>query len=691
MKISVSNKSLFLGGLALKIFFAFFCFSIPLQQWFKPFLDMFLNTGFNNPYELAIGHGMKDSFPYPSAMLYILTPFAMLSKLFEDSPQVSAVMFKTPLLLADIGIFFILKSWLSKLQERKLIYLYWFSPVIIYINYMHTQLDVIPIFLLLLSVFFMIKERENYSAIALALALATKTSVVIVLPFIFSYLVLTQYPLKQIFLYFLLIVVVFLLVNSLYILDPSFISMVFANTSQSKALEAYLPLGDYKFYLVPACLILLFLKSLLIKSYNKDIFIMFLGFSFSVILLFTLPMPGWYYWIIPFFSYFYAKNSTRAVFLFIALQFSYILFFLINVKSDYLNLLTYLYPNLPLLGSVYVLLEKMHLNTDLMMQVSFTFMQTILLLNTVWIYRRGLKSYSKHKITSSSFMIGLGGDSGVGKTSLSDALQCIFSQKKMTILRGDDMHKWQRGDNNWKNFTHLDPKANHLHKEVSMLSRLKKGRSVDRRSYDHSNGMFTEEKVIKPANIILFEGLHPFYLSAQRALYDLKIFIKPEHSLAKHWKISRDIKKRNYTKETIIEQIENRVGDSEKYILQQSKFADILIEPCPMSDIAVLGEDSYFNILYKVTLPNAVFFEIFFDYLSQVKGMVIEHNYNDVETQSIVFSSEHLNEIDLTPVTRYLEEKMQDIGINNVKWPVGGIGVLTCIIVHYIFEVADYD
>ena len=31
---------------------------------------------------------------------------------------------------------------------------------------------------------------------------------------------------------------------------------------------------------------------------------------------------------------------------------------------------------------------------------------------------------------------------------------------------GDGDHKWQRGDSNWSKFTHLDPKANFIHKQA---------------------------------------------------------------------------------------------------------------------------------------------------------------------------------------------------------------------------------
>ena len=77
-------------------------------------------------------------------------------------------------------------------------------------------------------------------------------------------------------------------------------------------------------------------------------------------------------------------------------------------------------------------------------------------------------------------------------------------------------------------------------------------------------------------NLIIFEGLHPFYLSRQRQLYDLKIFIKPEKDLANHWKIIRDTLKRGYTKEKVLKTLQDREQDSKDFIESQSKYADIL-------------------------------------------------------------------------------------------------------------------
>ena len=50
------------------------------------------------------------------------------------------------------------------------------------------------------------------------------------------------------------------------------------------------------------------------------------------------------------------------------------------------------------------------------------------------------------------------GDSGSGKSTLSKLLKNCFSDS--FSLECDRYHKWERGDSNWTDVTHLDPKAN---------------------------------------------------------------------------------------------------------------------------------------------------------------------------------------------------------------------------------------
>lgn len=675
------KRGLFILGLALKLLLGAFFASHFLRELFVPFLNYFVQNPLSNPYAAFEGQ-QPEAFPYPALMLYIMSfPKLLLGALIPCD----LFLYRLPLLAADLSLFFILKSWVGKKYELRLLLFYWLSPVLFYISYLHGQLDAIPIALLFTALYFLFKNGLKASALFLGLAMASKTNIAIVYPFFFLYLHSKNKSLQDYLSYLSYSSLAFLFPNLPFLLDPSFINMVFKNSSQAKIFKAAIPINGLNFYIIPAALLMLFVRGATLKNYNRDIFMMFFGFAFSTILLFITPMPGWYYWLLPFLVYFYVKKEGRSPLLLLALQGFYLLYFIIDPQANYFELLK-------LSGStnLYQLLESYGANSKLLVNLSFSCLQTVLLVNAAWIYKKGIESYSQHKITATPFLIGIGGNSGVGKTELSNSLASIFSKQNVTLLRGDDMHKWQRGHEMWQYYTHLDPKANHLHEEINSLKKLKAGRKIARRHYDHSTGKFVPAGMLSPNNLIIFEGLHPFYLQEQSSLYDLKIFIRPESQLLFHWKLLRDTHKRGHSKEKILEELKRRETDARKYINTQARSADILIEPKSLSKIKEVGsKKEQLDIAYKLTLSNSVFIEPIVEALSTCKGLEITHSYGASSRQSLSLSGKISSE-QLRLLFQHFVPGLEEIGANPESWPQDSFGALTLIITYYIFEQADH-
>ena len=79
------------------------------------------------------------------------------------------------------------------------------------------------------------------------------------------------------------------------------------------------------------------------------------------------------------------------------------------------------------------------------------------------------------------------------------------------------------------------------------IEELKRGQSVIKKEYCFNNALATaEEIVIKPAKIIVIEGLFVFHYKSLRELFDLKIFIHAKDSLKLIRRIKRDQSERNY-------------------------------------------------------------------------------------------------------------------------------------------------
>jgi uridine kinase/ribulose-5-phosphate 4-epimerase/fuculose-1-phosphate aldolase len=174
-------------------------------------------------------------------------------------------------------------------------------------------------------------------------------------------------------------------------------------------------------------------------------------------------------------------------------------------------------------------------------------------------------------------IISVSGPSGVGKTTLSKIISICLGHTKSLIVSGDDSHKWERGDENWKFITHLNPAANNIEQEITHLTALKEGTEIHRRLYNHSSGLFSEPTRITPKENIIYEGLHSMYGPLQK-VSDLSFYLDVDSELKNEWKISRDSKKRGYTIDQIVKAIENRKADEEQFIKPQKQVCDVVIK-----------------------------------------------------------------------------------------------------------------
>jgi uridine kinase len=196
-------------------------------------------------------------------------------------------------------------------------------------------------------------------------------------------------------------------------------------------------------------------------------------------------------------------------------------------------------------------------------------------------------------------IIAIAGDSGTGKTTLMKYLEKLFNDYTLK-LEGDRYHKWERGDKNWNKFTHLNPKANYICKFKEDVFNLKIGENIYGVDYDHSTGKFTELQEVKSSNNIILCGLHTLIDNKTNNLFNLRIFLDPDTKLKYYWKIKRDMSKRGYSKEKVIENIKKRIKDNELYIKPQQKESDIVIKFFTDDDFVYDNIDSNPNIYLNI-------------------------------------------------------------------------------------------
>lgn len=200
--------------------------------------------------------------------------------------------------------------------------------------------------------------------------------------------------------------------------------------------------------------------------------------------------------------------------------------------------------------------------------------------------------------------IAITGDSGSGKTTISNILKELFINS--FLLECDRYHKWERGNQNWQNFTHLNPDANYITKMTEDVFDLKIGNNIYQIDYDHKTGKFTDKEIIESKENIIVCGLHSLYIPNN--ILNLKIYMDTDESLRTFWKIKRDILKRGYSIEKIIQQIESRKKDFEKYIYPQKKNADIIINyyTNKLFDINNFNLQDEYDFLLRIGIKESI-------------------------------------------------------------------------------------
>lgn len=182
-------------------------------------------------------------------------------------------------------------------------------------------------------------------------------------------------------------------------------------------------------------------------------------------------------------------------------------------------------------------------------------------------------------------IIGIAGDSGAGKSTYVEHLKELLGEDRVTVITGDDYHSLDRVERNKIGITALDPwKANNLGLLVDHVWALKQGQTIMKPIYDHTTGTFTGPEEIQPRDVVLIEGLHMFYLEKLREALDLKIYFDTDVSLRVRWKVRRDAGVRGYTEEQVLDEIERRKPDVQKFIEPQKAWADLVIHYLPDHD-----------------------------------------------------------------------------------------------------------
>lgn len=160
-----------------------------------------------------------------------------------------------------------------------------------------------------------------------------------------------------------------------------------------------------------------------------------------------------------------------------------------------------------------------------------------------------------------AYLVGVAGGSGSGKTTLVRALRDLLPPGSVCIVSQDDYYlpiEQQVKDANGRVNFDL-PGALDLDLLAEDLRCLAAGETVYRQEYNFNMATEPRWMEIRPAQVILVEGIFLLQHRGLRDLFDLKVFVEASEEVQLSRRILRDERERGYPLADVLYQWKNHV------------------------------------------------------------------------------------------------------------------------------------
>ncbi|WP_338761432.1 uridine kinase [Massilia sp. METH4] len=179
------------------------------------------------------------------------------------------------------------------------------------------------------------------------------------------------------------------------------------------------------------------------------------------------------------------------------------------------------------------------------------------------------------------FVIGVAGGSGSGKSTVTQQVLASFGTELVSVVMQDDYYRDQ---------THLTPemrrKQNYDHPDafdwpllVEHVQGLRNGETVQMPEYDFTVSTRTGKTIpVKPAPVIVIEGLFALYDANLCDMMSLKIFVDTAADVRFIRRLQRDIAERGRSMDSIVSQYMGTVRPMHKQFIEPTKrHADVIL------------------------------------------------------------------------------------------------------------------
>ncbi len=188
-------------------------------------------------------------------------------------------------------------------------------------------------------------------------------------------------------------------------------------------------------------------------------------------------------------------------------------------------------------------------------------------------------------------IIGIGGGTGSGKTTVAREVRKHFPEESVVILHHDsyyvDRSDLPPASRENINYDHPDSFDNEL--LLFHLTELRGGRPVEKPIYDFETHTRRKETItVRPARIILLEGILVLAEDTLRESMDIKLYVDTDADERFIRRLRRDIADRGRTVDQVIEQYLKTVRPMHLQFVETSKrYADVIIPEGGQNRVAV--------------------------------------------------------------------------------------------------------
>ncbi len=185
-------------------------------------------------------------------------------------------------------------------------------------------------------------------------------------------------------------------------------------------------------------------------------------------------------------------------------------------------------------------------------------------------------------MSNKPYLVGICGGSGSGKTFLLDQILHHWPLASITLVSQDNYYlplEAQRKEaDGLTNFDH--PDSVDLHRLETDVRELMQGHPVRIQEYTFNNPLATAATIVmKPAPIIIVEGLFIYHRQSLSKLIDLKVFVEAHEHIRLARRLRRDDSERGYSSESVLRDWERFVAPMYRQFIEPTKYDCDLIIP----------------------------------------------------------------------------------------------------------------